>query len=139
MKHARTAALLITPLVLAGCSGGSETAQPAPAPTVTVTGEPEIRTVTETPESCLDALDAAERLTASIAPALEEGSALSVLIPQAYSAGITEGTTGDSTETDAVVTEAARISAAMDAAMPEFEAALTAYKDQAQRCRDEPQ
>lgn len=45
-------------LALTGCGSG----EPEPAPTVTVTETPEpvTETVTETPQSCLDALDAGD-------------------------------------------------------------------------------
>ena len=128
--------------LVSACAGGGEpepaptvtvTAEPEPAPTVTVTAKP----VATTPQSCLDALDAAERLTASVSPALENGGALADLVGRAYAAGFVEGQTGDTSASDAVTAEAGRIAESLGDAMPEFEAAMAAYNDAAQTCRSE--
>lgn len=136
MIRTRTAALLLAlPFALTACGGGDT--EPEPAPTVTVTAEPEIRTETveTTPQSCLEALDAAERLSVAVTPALQNGADLALLVSEAYSAGFLEGATGDSSGSDAVVAEAKRITESMDAATPEFEAAVDEYRVKAEECR----
>lgn len=138
MNRTRTAAVLLAlPLALTACGGG----EPEPAPTVTVTASPRVITETETitvdrmPPECLEAFAAAGRVLEATAPMLDASTELAALAAQAYSAGFTEGATGDTTESDRMVAEGSRLAqqaeeqgAALTAATEEATASLEACK-----------
>lgn len=112
----RYAALLVLPALLVGCTAQEDV--PEPRPTVTVTAEPEIRTETvtvyEMPPACEEAIAAAGEVFGAIAPAMNSAAELADLVPDAYSAGILEGATGDDSLTQDVIDRSSAIASDLD-------------------------
>lgn len=74
-----------------GAAGSSDaTATPAPAPTVTETAEPVVETVVEevTPQSCIDAIDAADTVIDDLGTLGLTIAEYIEIIPDAYEAGL---------------------------------------------------
>jgi len=119
----------------AGDSSPETTAAPEPQPTVTVTPEPEVKTETieveTTPQSCLDALDAAEGLAGNAGSLAGYVSILADLVPRAYDAGLY----GDIAEAQAIVSEGEALNADMDRVLPDLQANVDAYNAASAECR----
>lgn len=128
MKRTAVIALLALTLGLAGCAGPAAQAESdpiptadiemSPAPTVTVTAEPVVQEIT--PQSCLDALDAAaEAMTIMsdvqglVSPALEAAAAW------------------DATTLDGLSKQIAEHNADLNAMAPDLSAAVTACRSAA--------
>jgi len=120
MKKTLTAGLALLALSLTACGGAAETAASTPAPTVTVTSEPEVVEVEVTPAECIEALDLA-------------GEAVMIMgqVQKQTSPAIMAAFQQDAATMESITAEIQRLNEELTAITPGLGVASTACRDAA--------